>query len=87
MQRFPFFTFEMKAHSAPFHIVIRIRMLNEMAGPIEWKNPSPALLRRAPSPRGEGYLSWGALKLRKPPSPLGRGWPAVPMHFIGKRAG
>jgi hypothetical protein len=21
------------------------------------------------------------------PSPEGRGWPAVPMHFIGKRAG
>jgi hypothetical protein len=21
------------------------------------------------------------------PSPLGRGWPAIPMHFIGTRAG
>ena len=34
----------------------RIRKLNEEPGPIEWKNPSLALLRRAPSPRGEGVL-------------------------------
>jgi len=41
---------------------------------MEWRNPSPALLRRAPSPRGEGGHFSSAFKLRKPPSPLGRGW-------------
>jgi len=44
---------------------------------MEWNPPSPALLRRAPSPQGEGRHFRGALKLGKPPSPLGRGWPAA----------
>jgi hypothetical protein len=42
-------------------------------------------LTRGPSPlRGRGETSFGLVPL----SPLGeRGWPAVPMQFIGRRAG
>jgi hypothetical protein len=32
----------------------RVRELNDVPNFMEWRNPSPALLRRAPSPRGEG---------------------------------
>ena len=53
---------------------------NEGPAFLEWKDPSPALLRsvpdgtvlrRAPSPPGEGCHFWYPVKLGKPPSPLG----------------
>ena len=53
-------------------ILTRIPKLDEVPGFMERKNPSPALLRRAPSPLGEGCHFWCALELGKPPSPLGR---------------
>ena len=42
-----------------------IRKLDEVPGFMEWKNPSPALLRSVPD----------GTDLRRAPSPLGRGWP------------
>jgi hypothetical protein len=43
----------------------RIRKLNEVPGFIEWKNPSPTLLRRAPSPHGRGFSFVGRVEVRK----------------------
>ena len=46
--------------------------------------PHLARYARHPLPKGEGRYSMCSCCQ---PSPEGRGWPAVPMHFIGKRAG
>src|SRR5208337_3853665 len=50
----------------------RVRKLNEVPGFMEWKNPSPALLRRAPQGRGL-YFQLG--RPRYPPKDVGHAQP------------
>jgi hypothetical protein len=57
---------------SPFSsLSIRIRKLNEVPGFIERKNPSPTLLRRAPSPHGRGLSFVGRVEVRKTALSLG----------------
>jgi hypothetical protein len=42
-----------------------------------FRQPGPRTVRRRAGRAGLGNQ----------PSPKGRGWPAIPMHFIGRRAG
>ena len=40
---------------------------------MEWNNPSPALLRRAPSPQGEGWHYLDGAEVMKTALSLGKG--------------
>jgi hypothetical protein len=52
-------------------------MTRKLSAAPGFKNPSPALLRRAPSPLGEGCGLSCAVMLGKLPSPSGGGCPAA----------